>query len=559
MALAGSPTAIAGAPAAQPTAAVNYAPVCAPARPGFATCFALRRTDIHPAGATIADLPAAGYSPTDLAEAYRYDTSRGVITSVAIVDAYDNPNAESDLATYRAEFKLPPCTTDNFCFQKVNQTGGTDPLPAADVGWAGEISLDLDMVSAVCPQCHIMLVEATTPSSSDLYAAVDFAVGHNTFVSNSWGIDEYQGETNDDIHFNHPGKVMTFATGDDGHARPPSYPAASQYVVAVGGTSLIRGTTTRFTEQAWGGAGSGCSAFEPQPGWQIGPPDTRCNNRAIADVSAVADPATGVAVYDTFGFSGWEVFAGTSASAPIIAAVYALAGAPLPGDPAAFYLYRHFIGRGPTVVPAETVLNDVTVGSNGDCGPPICAARTGWDGPTGVGTPIGTAAFVRPFSFGAIVLPDQATLLNTSVSVTARGTDGSPPYTWAAAGLPPGLAINPSTGVISGVPNTVGAFPVTVTGRDANPASPPGVYTFRWTINPPTIATVPNVIDDSPGQAGTALRAAGLVVGTQSTVVDCNHLNVVAKQVPAAGTQVAAGSSVNLTFGKAPAPPRVCP
>jgi hypothetical protein len=164
-----------------------------------------------------------------------------------------------------------------------------------------------------------------------------------------------------------------------------------------------------------------------------------------------------------------------------------------------------------------------------------------------------------PSPSGPIVLPDQATLVNTSVSVTARGTDGSPPYTWAAGGLPPGLAINSSTGVISGVPNAVGAFSVTVTGRDANQASPPGVYTFRWTINPPTITTVPNVIDDSPGQAGSAIRAAGLVVGTQGTVVDCNHLNTVAKQVPEAGTQVATGSSVNLTFGKAPAPPRVCP
>jgi hypothetical protein len=276
-------------------------------------------------------------------------------------------------------------------------------------------------------------------------------------------------------------------------------------------------------------------------------------------VSAVADPATGVAVFDTFGLSGWEVFGGTSASAPIIAAVYALAGAPLAGDPAAFYLYRHFIGRGPTVVPAENVLNDVTTGSTGDCGAPTCDARTGWDGPTGVGTPIGTGAFVRPFSFGAIVLGNQATLVDTSVSVTVRGTDGALPYTWAAGGLPPGLSINPATGVISGVPNTAGTFPVTITGRDSSPAGAPGVYTFLWTINPSTISTVPNVIDDSPGQAGTALRAAGLVVGTQSTVVDCNHLNVVARQIPAAGVQVARGSSVNLTFGRAPAPPRVCP
>jgi hypothetical protein len=306
-------------------------------------------------------------------------------------------------------------------------------------------------------------------------------------------------------------------------------------------------------EQAWGGAGDGCSAYEPQPGWQIGFIDSHCPRRANTDVSAVADPATGVSVYDTYGTddNGWVVMGGTSVAAPIIASTFGLAGTPLAGDTAAFYLYRHFIGRGPTVVPAENVLTDITSGGSGDCGVPLCTARIGWDGPTGVGTPVGSGAFVRAFPFGAVVTSDQATFVNTAVSLTVRGTDGTAPYTWSAANLPPGLSINSSTGVISGTPVTPGMYAVTITGHDVT-ASPPGIYTFKWTINPPTMATVPNVIDDFRQQAFDEINAAGLTVGSQGTRVDCNHLNTVADQTPDPGTQLPRGSKVNLIFGTRP-------
>ena len=238
---------------------------------------------------------------------------------MAIVDAFDDPTAESDLASYRSTYGLPPCTTANGCFRKVNQTGGTlYPPPSPD--WGLEISLDLDMVSATCPNCKILLVEATTNLNTDLYTAVDTAarLGANT-ISNSYGGGESSSETAADAHFNHPGVAITASSGDDGYG--VSYPAASRYVTAVGGTSLTRGGGTRgWTESAWSGAGSGCSAYDAKPAWQT---NSGCARRTVADVSAVADPDTGVAVL----YAGlWFTVGGTSASSPIIASVYALAG-----------------------------------------------------------------------------------------------------------------------------------------------------------------------------------------------------------------------------------------
>jgi len=295
---------------------------------------------------------------------------------VAIVDAFDDPTAESDLAQYRSTYGLPPCTTANGCFKKVGQTGSTLVLPPPSPDWSLEISLDLDMVSAVCPNCHILLVEATTNLNTDLYASVDTAarLGANT-ISNSYGGGESSSETADDVHFNHPGIAITASSGDDGYG--VSSPAASRYVTAVGGTSLTRGGGTRgWTESAWSGAGSGCSAYAAKPSWQT---DSGCARRTVADVSAVADPNTGVAVL----FAGlWFTVGGTSASSPIIASVYALAGNAASVN-AGSYPYSHTSG-----------LFDVMTGSNGTCNPAyLCSGRTGFDGPTGLGTPNGSGAF----------------------------------------------------------------------------------------------------------------------------------------------------------------------
>jgi hypothetical protein len=326
----------------------------------------------------------AGYGPVDVQSAYRIPTAgAGVGETVAVVDAYDLPTAESDLATYRAQYGLSPCTTANGCFRKINQTGG-GLLPAPNPAWGEEIALDLDMVSASCPNCSILVVEANSSGMDDLGQSVNTAVSLGArYVSNSYGNSEtYADPTYDAEYFNHPGVVLTAAAGDSGYG--VDYPAASRDVTAVGGTTLNRASNARgWSETAWSGTGSGCSAADAKPAWQS---DHACGNRTVVDVAADADPQTGVAVYDSTadnGYSGWMVFGGTSASTVILAGVYAAAGRPATNSYPSSYPYSH-----------PAALFDVTSGSNGTCNPSyLCTGTTGYDGPTGLGTPNGTAAF----------------------------------------------------------------------------------------------------------------------------------------------------------------------
>jgi subtilase family serine protease len=346
-----------------PTTSVRYAGACsAPAKD--VRCAALRRTDVKPKSehALAAQLAAtgsgtvSGYGPSDLQSAYNVAAAAafdGSGQTVAIVDAYDDPNAEADLATHRSQFGLPPCTTANGCFKKLNQNGATSPLPAPAFrsdDWTLEESLDLDMVSAICPRCHILLVEANNEDLANMGTAVNATVAAGAkFVSNSYAASEQalgqSAEAQDDAsYYDHPGVVITAASGDWGYG--PWYPAASRYVTAVGGTRLLPAANARgWTESVWSttpfvGTGSGCSLYEAKPSWQgdVG----GCANRTIADVSAVAGPATGVAVYDTFnGEGGWNVVGGTSVATPLIASIYALAGTPATGSMPAAYPYSH--------------------------------------------------------------------------------------------------------------------------------------------------------------------------------------------------------------------------
>ncbi|WP_055490610.1 S53 family peptidase [Streptomyces sp. TP-A0356] len=333
-----------------------------------------------------------GYGPSDLQSAYGLTdaaSANGSGETIAIVDAYDDPNAEADLAAYRSYYGLPDCTTANGCFSKVSQTGSTTSLPTADSGWAGEISLDLDMASAICPNCNILLVEAKSASMANLGTAVNEAVKLGAkFVSNSYGGSESSSDTTyDSSYFKHPGVAITVSAGDSGYGA--EYPAASRYVTSVGGTALSTSSDSRgWSETVWNtssteGTGSGCSSYDAKPSWQT---DSGCSKRMIADVSAVADPATGVSVYDTYGGgTGWVTYGGTSASAPIIAGVYALAGTPSSGS---------YPARFPYNAAGTSALNDVTSGSNGTCATSyFCTAGSGYDGPTGWGTPEGTSAF----------------------------------------------------------------------------------------------------------------------------------------------------------------------
>jgi subtilase family serine protease len=361
----------------QIAATIHHA--CGATRPGIAHCGAIQFKKAASGLTPFASSPS-GLNPTDLQSAYKLpSSSAGSGQTIAIVDAYDDPNAASDLSVYRSRFGLPSCTTSNGCFKKVNQTGGTG-YPSANTGWAEEISLDLDMVSAICPNCHILLVEASSASFANLGKAVNEAValGANA-VSNSYGGSESSSESSYASYYNHAGVVITVSSGDNGYG--VEVPAAYNTVVAVGGTSLRTSSSSRgWTETAWNGAGSGCSRYISKPSWQK---DSGCSRRTVADISAVADPNTGVSVYDTYGgVGGWLVFGGTSVSSPIIASVYGLAANESSVN-AASSLYSH-----------TSSLFDVTSGSNGSCGGSyLCTATSGYDGPTGLGTPNGTAAF----------------------------------------------------------------------------------------------------------------------------------------------------------------------
>ncbi len=343
--------------------------VCGPVRTGFARCQAWRRTDVR--GDVGANTPG-GYAPSDLQTAYgltSYSNNAGTGVTIAVVDAYDDPNAAADLNVYRAKFGLPPCTTANGCFSEQKYTSQTNP------GWAGEEAVDVDMVSAICPNCKILLVEAASSGIADLSTAERYATTHADDVSNSWSGNEGT-KTYDGAYTSSCGAI-TAATGDAGHNATAQWPAILPNVIGVGGTKLA--SISPRVESAWAGSGSGCSRIYAKPAFQIAP-STGCSMRAQSDVSAVADPRTGVAVYDTFGQSGWQVFGGTSVAAPIVASIFALAG-DAPAGPLQ-NLYAH-----------AAAFDDVTSGSTGGCGAPLCVAGPGWDGPTGLGAPQGIAGF----------------------------------------------------------------------------------------------------------------------------------------------------------------------
>jgi subtilase family serine protease len=344
-----------------------------PADPAIAQCLALIRTD---AGS---HTKFAGYGPSDLRSAYVLpSTTGGIGQTVAVVDAYDDPKAEKDLAKYRAFYGLSPCSTENSCFRKVNQLGGRKKYPAASSDWAFEEALDIEMVSALCPNCSIILVEANNPSPENLAKAADEAVklGANV-VSNSYIGYGMRGMI-EAPHYDHPGVIMTASSGDQGFGI--SEPAGFPTVVSVGGTKLVTGHNPRgWKETVWSLSGSGCEGRQVKPSWQL---DAGCTGRTMNDVAALADPAKGVAVFDSFYGKGWSVGGGTSVGAPLIAAAYALAGNAATTN-AAESLYA-----------PGAALWDVTEGSDGQCARAyLCNAGVGYDGPTGNGTPNGVSAF----------------------------------------------------------------------------------------------------------------------------------------------------------------------
>ena len=507
-----------------------------PAQAGQMQCDVLVNTKAKPQAAIKPNVipPGAGYTPAQLEAAYGLTAAATALNTatVAIVDAYNDPNAESDLAQYRSDAGLSACAVASGCLKIVNQAGGTT-LPSVDPtgGWEVEESLDLDMVSAICPNCHILLVEANSALIADLGPADSYAASQAKFVSNSWGSGgEFIGENSYDSFFNHPGVVVTAAAGDTGYG--PQYPATSQLVTSVGGTTLTQApsTTRGWTETAWSGTGSGCSTLGPKPAWQTDTnATTGCLNRTENDVSAVADQSTGVAVYDTYPNTvnvtkGYNELGGTSASTAIITSVYALAGAPTPGTYPSSYPYQH-----------TSAFNQVTSGSNGSCEPGrlyLCNAAdslTGYSGPAGLGTPAGTAGFSEASTGDVVTVLNPGTVDmgdNVSLTLPIQATDSGSGQTlaYSATGLPAGVTINPTTGVISGTDTgATGTASVTVTATDGASAS--GSVTF----NLATVASMAASYHPASGPARLALGGKCLddtgnsaANGTKIQIYTCN-------------------------------------
>jgi subtilase family serine protease len=336
---------------------------------GMASCYGRVQTD-GVALPLVSGAPS-GYGPNQFHAAYAMPAKATHPAPIALVAAYHDTALAHDLQTYDATFGLP----DPPALTQLSQRGDHN-YPAANAGWALELSMDVEMAHQMCQNCPIIVVEADSAAMTNLMAAVATAVRAGAaVVSNSYGGQELASQTRSDATFNRPGVTMVASAGDSGYG--VSYPAASPYVVAAGGTSLtLRASGLRLHETAWTDGGSGCSSYEAKPAWQH---DKSCANRTVTDLAADADPATGAAVYDSTvyeGKRGWFVLGGTSLSAPLLAGMMALSG----GTNSAA-IYAHPSG-----------LYDVTSGSNGSCGSYLCKARSGYDGPTGLGSPNGLAS-----------------------------------------------------------------------------------------------------------------------------------------------------------------------
>ena len=354
------------------SAAAHSRKVCTTAQSaGTARCNAIIVTDSS--NKPLATSSPQGYGPSAFKAAYG---ARNTATAhLAIIVAYDAPNIASDLTIFSKTFGLSPlpnCTssTQSGCFEKLSQHGTTS-YPATNRSWSVEASLDVESVHGMCPGCRISLIEASSPTISNLSSAVDQAIALGAqVISNSYGGNESTAETQYDKHYNQPGVTMVASSGDSGYGT--NYPAASPFVVAVGGTTLKMNGANVASEIAWSGAGSGCSRFETKPRWQH---DNKCPTRTVADIAADADPSTGAAVYDSYGVSGrsgWFTVGGTSLAAPLVAGMLAASGN-ASNQPAKLY------GA------SSSAIRDIVSGNNGNCPSYLCRATAGYDGPTGLG------------------------------------------------------------------------------------------------------------------------------------------------------------------------------
>jgi len=414
----------------------------------------------------------------DLRTAYGITAQGDPSKVVAIVDAYDDPNAFANLTRFRTDQNLatmPTCdlatltsltsSSGNPCFTKVNQTGGTS-LPKADSGWSNEIDLDLQAASSICPNCSILLLEASSASMGNLGTAVTTAsnTAHVLAISNSYGVSgDYPGSlaTAWD-NAAKKGIAVTSSSGDGGYG--VLFPASATNVIGVGGTTLSTDSVTgvRTSEAAWNGAGSGCSVYNAAPAWQTIPGSPCGTKKAVADLSADADPNSGLAIYTTYSnVTGYWVFGGTSLASPLIATLYAMQGG-----------YGGSTLAGQYAWASTTPYYDVTTGTNGSCGTVLCKAGPGWDGPTGRGS-ISEVVMAPPVLTSIAVSPASASVQTNGTqqfTATAKDQYGSPissqpAFTWSVSG---GGTIDPASGLFTAGSSAGGPFTVTASGGGLN-------------------------------------------------------------------------------------------
>lgn len=496
--------------------------VCAVLAATFALCVALAPTgqakslgvrtgalcpDTHAGYRCMAEVAAAGsgpggaLSPQDLRSVYGLASAPSTTTTVAVVDAYWAPKVASQLNGYCTTFGLG-CSSGQL---KVMNQGGAEIWPVREgalpprqpadssdpngAGWADETAMDVQMVAAVCPTCHIVLVSANSDdrgsgSARDLETAVQTAAKNANYVSMSWGTDESRSvDGYDQSVLGRAGVIYTAAAGDWA-GDLPIWPAVSPRAVAVGGTRLVR-TASGWAETAWSDGGSACATYEGQPAWQRvqGAVTSACGKRATADVAVVGDPATGVAVCleldsTTGRCSLWARVGGTSVGAPLVAAMYALAGnSTQPFAPYAHGADMRDIVSGSNAVPGAT------------CGL-ICTARAGWDGPTGLGSPRSWTAFTTGLVLRnpGPVAAWKGSAVNWDLSSSGIGGPATTSYLAVAGSqLPPGTSFNPATGHVTGRPSAIGSGYFTVTTADRLSST-----RLRWVVqNKVTIAKIP--------------------------------------------------------------------
>jgi hypothetical protein len=521
----------------EPIGSGNYSTetVCGAPPEGFVSCFAdglvpespAARSRLYPIGIDLAEAPtrgrpsegAYGLRPEDLHRVYELPHNAPDSQTIGIIEAYDDPTIEDDLRVYDEEFGLPSCTHANDCFRKLNQHGDVFPLPVTDAAWSADTSLDVETAHAVCQNCDIVLVEAESDSYGDLEIAMEAAVaaGANE-ISTSWGdMDGYESP-----RFGEPGVVVTAAAGDwgydnwedGGYGLGANYPGSSPYVISVGGTTLSPFQGSWVGEEAWSHTGSGCG-WEPAQYWQAQYTNLVASGcagtRGVADISAVADPFSGVAIYDSTPlspwFPGWATFGGTGLSSTIIAAAFGLADGPGMVARPTRTIYQRGDSRN-----LHDIVNGYNYPETACNGSLICEAGSGWDGPTGLGTPRGVEALTAPGAEPTVtgVSPAHGLAMGgQTVEITGTGLAGASAVKFG--GEKASIFDDKEDAITVGTPpNFPQTVDVTVVGPDGNVSEVSPVDQYEYFALTPVVERISPSYGPPGGGTKLTIEGTGL-------------------------------------------------